>query len=68
MPLFDHEGVEYGELSDSGPPRLSAAYKFHGGREAVKQAEKKRTEVLREECQEYHVTQKELLRRGTRPS
>ena len=25
MPLFDHEGVEYGELSDSGPPRLSAA-------------------------------------------
>ena len=53
MPLFDHEGVEYGELSDSGPPRLSAAYKFHGGREAVKQAEKKRTEVLREECQEF---------------
>lgn len=53
MPLFDHGGTEYGELAESGPPQLSAAFKFHGGNAAVREAEQKRSANLRLSCEQY---------------
>ena len=64
MPLFDHEGTEYGELAQKGPPQLSAAFKFHGSRIAVQKAEAKRSTDLAENCNEFPL--KILMARCTK--